>query len=60
MKTAWSPPEPIGILFNRLFDGKHFSEEAGDKIEDSVLTRSDTTRFLLLVSSSKHVTNGVS
>ena len=39
MKTAWSPPEPIEILFNRLFDGKHFSEEAGDTMEDSVLTR---------------------
>jgi len=39
MKTAWSRSEPIEILFNRLFDGKHFSEEAGDTMEDSVLTR---------------------
>ena len=39
MKTAWSPPDPIEILFIRLFDGKHFAEEAGDKMEDSVLTR---------------------
>ena len=39
MKTAWSPPDPIEILFNRLFDGKNFAEEGGDTMEDIVLTR---------------------
>ena len=39
MKNVWSPPNSIDILFNHLFDGKHFSEEAGDSMEDSVLTR---------------------
>ena len=39
MRTTWSPPDPIGILFNRLLDGKNFAEEASDTMEDSVLTR---------------------
>ena len=39
MKTAWSPLDPVEFLFNRLFGGKHFAEEAGDTMEDSVLTR---------------------
>ena len=30
METAWSPPEPIEILLNRLFDSRYFSAEAGD------------------------------
>ena len=38
-KTIKFLPDPIEILFNRLFDGKHFAEKAGDTMEDSVLTR---------------------
>ena len=38
-KTIRFLPDPIEILFNRLFDGKHFAEKAGDTMEDSVLTR---------------------
>ena len=40
MKTPWSPPETIEILFNRLFDGKRVAKEASDTMEDSDLTRS--------------------
>ena len=39
MKTAWSPPDPIEILINRLFNGTQFVEETGDTMEDSALTR---------------------
>ena len=39
MKTLWSPPEPIEILFNRLFDGKCFAKEKGSTMEDSISTR---------------------
>ena len=39
MKTTWSPPDPIGILFNRLLDGKNFADEVSDTMEFSVLTR---------------------
>ena len=60
IKTAWSPPDPIKIFFNRLFDGKHFAEEAGDTMKYSVLTRIGYIRLLLMVSSIKHVTNDVS
>ena len=39
MKSSWFPLDPIEILFNWLFDGKRFEEEAGNTMEDSALTR---------------------
>ena len=39
MKSSWFPLDPIEILFNWLFDGKRFEEEAGNTMEASALTR---------------------